>query len=684
MLKKISALFFGQKSKGSATLKKADKADDEYNYRYPPFPKGIPAEPIEKIIEGNNDIIKQVILARGLAGEHNKDAVEEKVMEPIRHLARMVHLLPASDKDHFRSPGGLFRFCLESGLFAIRYAERRILTRVTPETRRESESLWMHAAFLTSLYSEPLRVISRISVYSDKGGMEWHFGSESLFEWLSRNKLQYYQIRWSEFEDRSILYAVAGKSIQIEQAKILANGEKAIYKTLMAALLEQGDRQNPLVDINITVRLKLIERDLVSDPSRYGRPLTGMHLEPWLIDAMRHLFQKKRWSVNNEMGRVWYGLDGVYLVWPLSATDMQHELRDSESPFIPSTVEILAELMMEAGIIDTTPVAGGYVFDIAVPQPDSPDKKRVTAIRLVRHEILFQDDGSYEPLTINLGSVDTMGAMNENHANSDDEDDSRLLPSVANSATVRQDRSVQGVKLDKEQEQNIAQETPQAIKELLGSKVSSAATTQYDASYVQEYKITDYSDDYAEDYAEYSVVDNKVANDPVVALKQTSKVGHEVAKPVTDAGALCASNKQNERVKKDIEPALLEKLINKDPGNDKSSHESQINTSSQNSDVLKLFNKGKIDNNELKSRSNMLIHELRKVPPEFLERLPGGITKVQVNGLRGIKLDHIDCINVLKASNLLVFVDGLEMGMDGHNNKNSRYFLVKMDLLNGR
>ncbi|MDO9103865.1 MAG: hypothetical protein Q7U57_02765, partial [Methylovulum sp.] len=123
---------------------------------------------------------------------------------------------------------------------------------------------------------------------------------------------------------------------------------------------------------------------------------------------------------------------------------------------------------------------------------------------------------------------------------------------------------------------------------------------------------------------------------------------------------------------------------NKDPGNDQSSHGSQINTPSQHADVLRLFNKGKIEDNELKSRCNMLINELRKVPPEFLERLPGGGTKVRVNGLRGIKLDHIDCINVLKASNLLVFVDGLEMGMDEHNNKKSRYFLVKMDLLNGR
>jgi hypothetical protein len=156
------------------------------------------------------------------------------------------------------------------------------------------------------------------------------------------------------------------------------------------AFHDQDDWKNPLVRINRTVRNSLIQRDLMSDPSRYGRPLTGMHLEPWLIDAMRHLVEKKRWVVNEDNGRVWHGKDGVFVVWPLAANDMQRELKEAECPFVPNTREILAELLQEAGIIERLGNNGGYLCDIAIPQADNPEKAYVTAIRLVRHEILLK------------------------------------------------------------------------------------------------------------------------------------------------------------------------------------------------------------------------------------------------------------------------------------------------------
>ena len=95
-----------------------------------------------------------------------------------------------------------------------------------------------------------------------------------------------------------------------------------------------------------------MERDEWSYADRYGKPLAGMHLEPWLIDAMRHLVQKKRWNPNEDNGRLWHGQDGVFLVWPLAASDMQYQLKASECPFIPSTQEILADIMLDAGIIE--------------------------------------------------------------------------------------------------------------------------------------------------------------------------------------------------------------------------------------------------------------------------------------------------------------------------------------------
>ncbi|MCX7101335.1 MAG: TraI domain-containing protein, partial [Methylobacter sp.] len=246
-----------------------------------------------------------------------------------------------------------------------------------------------------------------------------------------------------------MIYALAGKTIKPEQAEILAQGEKAIYKTLLSALHDQEDLNNPLVKINRSVKYKLIERDEAGDPSRYGKPLAGMHLDPWLIDAMRHLVEKKRWVVNEENGRCWHGKDGVYLVWPLAASDMQRELKESESPFVPNTKEILAELMQEAGIIESLGIGGGYLFDIAIPQSDSPEMKYVTAIRLVRHEILFEKV-AYSPLDKNLqihfeeeeeSNQETQKAVVNKEPDTNSEKNTEYSDDSDDAATVESDES---------------------------------------------------------------------------------------------------------------------------------------------------------------------------------------------------------------------------------------------------
>jgi len=169
---------------------------------------------------------------------------------------------------------------------------------------------------------------------------------------------------------------------------------------LLGALNDQTDHSNPLAKINDTVRYKIMERDEWSYADRYGKPLAGMHLEPWLIDAMRHLVQKKRWNPNEDNGRLWHGKDGVFLAWPLAANDMQFQLKASECPFLPSTQEILADIMLDAGIIEKNQL-GGYLFDIGVPVAESDEKKHVEALKLARYEILFVKN-QHKPIDGNL------------------------------------------------------------------------------------------------------------------------------------------------------------------------------------------------------------------------------------------------------------------------------------------
>jgi len=109
----------------------------------------------------------------------------------------------------------------------------------------------------------------------------------------------------------------------------------------------------------------------------------------------------------------------------------------------------------------------------------------------------------------------------------------------------------------------------------------------------------------------------------------------------------------------------------------------------RNSDISKLFGntntqKEQPNHDDLKSRSGMVLNRLKKLPIEFLESRPGGITKVIAKGLRNTNLNLRDCVSVLKAADLLVLVDGLETGMDSLGEKLSQYFLVKADLLDGK
>ncbi|MFI3136226.1 MAG: MobH family relaxase [Methylococcaceae bacterium] len=801
----VSMLSFGKKGQGKIVLKKDDTNTqnqlmvDEYVYRYPPFPKGIPTVPIETIINSNQEMIQQIILARGLAGNHNAKKAEITILEPIRHLAEIVHLLPASEKNHFRTPGGLFRFSLESALFGIRYAERRILTRVTPEIRRENEVLWTHAAFLTGLFSESILVISRISVYSEEGGIEWHPGMESIFQWMQRNKLKSYHIRWSEKEDRPMIYALAGKAIKPEQAEILAQGEKAIYKTLLSALHDQEDLNNPLVKINRSVKYKLIERDEAGDPSRYGKPLAGMHLDPWLIDAMRHLVEKKRWVINEENGRLWHGKDGVYLVWPLAASDMQRELKESESPFVPNTKEILAELMQEAGIIESIGMGGGYLFDIAIPQSDSPEMKYVTAIRLVRHEILFEKV-AYSPLDKNLQihfeeeeepNQETQRSVVNKEPNTNSEKNTEYSDDSNDAAPVESDESASAPRKEtrantdnkiksgsipvredstKETDMEILFGKPDKSgdarqDEIKGSSTSTKTeetrsepcrTIEMNILFGRQVKPVEtnqYDDDYASDYhnkqAAYASSSEVVINaedknlsEPLLTdqespevLKNSDSKKTDNPKPTGSASELLTSARKSQKVFKELDSTkkpipktaskpseafktsenpskvnspretLLEVdekhrnatsvLLSELTGTSKSQKTDKINSTAgtvkadSNSAISKLFDNTNIqkerpNHDDLKSRSGMVLNRLKKLPIEFLELRPGGITKVIAKGLRNTNLNLRDCVSVLKAADLLVLVDGLETGMDSLGEKQLQYFLVKADLLDGK
>ncbi len=452
--------------------------------RYPGFNPGIAVQPKQVLVDSQRDLIQDIIKARGLAGSHNQQHANVLVVNPITHLALWVHELPASDTSYYQEPSGLFKFCLEQSLFSIRSAERSILTRVTPEARREAERLWSHAAFLAGLLSEAVLILASISIYADNG-KSWHPGVQPLVSWLSEHKVKKYHVRWLGKADVGMMAAIAAKIIPQEQAEILAQGEKSLLPTLMSAIQCPQQGSNPLVTIVRTVRLKLINKALAEDPSSYGRPLSGMHLEPWLIDAMRHMLSTRHWLVNRPGGRVWSGLDGVYLLWPLSGSDIRHALRQAQCPFVPRTVEILADMMLEADIIAQNE-NGGYLFTISVPYTNS-EAKAVTALKLTRKELLLLDDNGLA-FVLNAEQVSKPTQLDGEHSVSAEPSFSSEPSRVA------------------DVEQSAEQNTP-AITE-------AKQTTAYDQDYIRQ-------------YADFTATSESVLPEATQALTSDSSPSHK-------------------------------------------------------------------------------------------------------------------------------------------------------------
>ena len=63
---------------------------------------------------------------------------------------------------------------------------------------------------------------------------------------------------------------------------------------------------------------------------------------------------------------------------------------------MPDTQENLAKLMLESGIIENNGI-DQYLYDIAIPVADSPEKKQLKAVRATRIASMFFT-GRYKPL----------------------------------------------------------------------------------------------------------------------------------------------------------------------------------------------------------------------------------------------------------------------------------------------
>lgn len=312
---------------------------------------GFSAMLVEDLLAQNADLIARIKLCYGV----DRETFDRDVVTLIYRYATYVHLLPATAGNYFSSPGGLLQLGLETGFFSLQGTDAHIFSgRSTISVRRQLEPRWRHATFIAGLCCELHRVLSHLIV-TDANGEQWPSYLHPLAKWLADRGAQRYFLRWrpQAMETRGLSVFALPHVVPPEVLQHLSEDNAIIVPHLMASIggVPLYRDRNVLDELVRRSLALVIDRNLVANADRFGSPQFGSHLERYLVDALRRLASgNSAWTPNREKSRVWFGADGLFLVWPSAAEDVHKLLEADQLPGIPKAPETMLELLLAAGV----------------------------------------------------------------------------------------------------------------------------------------------------------------------------------------------------------------------------------------------------------------------------------------------------------------------------------------------
>lgn len=352
---------------------------------YPPVDPGIPAQPVDEVLGAHQELIDRIKVCYGM----DRASFEQELLSLIRRYAAFVHLLPATPDNYFNAPGGLFRMGLEVAFFSLQGTDGHIFSgRSTITTRRHLEPRWRHATFIAGLCCEIHRTLCHVIVTNEHGD-EWQPYLLPLSGWLARHQVARYFLKWrpNVHESRTLGLFALPHVVPSEVLQVLATDNAVIVPHMMASISGMPlYREHNILDELVRRSVALvIDRYLQASADRYGTPQLGSHLERYLVDALRRLVAgNSAWRPNAERSRVWFGSDGVFLVWPNAAAEIRQLLESDQLPGIPKAPETMLEILVAAGVFEPKDAAQA-TWQIVPPE----SKATIEAVKLSSSAILF-------------------------------------------------------------------------------------------------------------------------------------------------------------------------------------------------------------------------------------------------------------------------------------------------------
>lgn len=149
----------------------------------------VPTLPVRDLFAANGKLIRDLCYASSLSEEE----AQRFLLPVITNLAKIVHLVPASECGHHKGYGGLFTHSLEVAFYAANEARLTIFDQdETPKQKFLNRRRWILTTILAGLIHDAGKVFVNAKIV-DENGVEWG-KNEPLLDWLRRNKIQRYQM----------------------------------------------------------------------------------------------------------------------------------------------------------------------------------------------------------------------------------------------------------------------------------------------------------------------------------------------------------------------------------------------------------------------------------------------------------------------------------------------------------
>lgn len=328
---------------------------------------------VETVLVPHAPLVRRIRVAYGYPdGEFHRH-----LHTPITALAAWVHMLPGLPGGGFERRGGAIEQALTNCLFSLQAADGRTFESSHTETPLlHDKQRWRLVCALGGLFVSLPELLGRVEVVSEDGHV-WPGIGVPLLEWLTSLAVPKYHYRWGAVRKESAWPAIYAASRCITPDALSFLGAR-IASALFSCIAGSDQSADQVSEVVGRIAATVAARE---------RPAATAPAPDLLAGTLKRLLGTSDWLPNAPGGHVWYGTDGLYLLWPDAAAKLVAALPQGirGARRFASNDDLLQQLA-DSGTVHATP------SPLRLIRPPGHDKPQI-AVRLADADRMLEESG---------------------------------------------------------------------------------------------------------------------------------------------------------------------------------------------------------------------------------------------------------------------------------------------------